>query len=159
MWSGSVASIPAGWVLCNGANGTPNLEGMFIVGAGGAYAPGNTGGAASNTPAITVAGHALTISEMPTHAHTDVGHTHTDAGHVHEQAFSGFGYTPGGNGGSSGDPGGGTLYATTSGQADIQMAAANIQSNGGGTTHSHTATSSAVPTLPPYYALAFIMKT
>jgi hypothetical protein len=34
MWSGSVASIPSGWVLCNGMNGTPNLQGVFVVGAG-----------------------------------------------------------------------------------------------------------------------------
>ncbi len=32
MWSGSAASIPVGWALCNGANGTPNLRGRFIVG-------------------------------------------------------------------------------------------------------------------------------
>lgn len=40
MWSGSIASIPAGWALCNGTvqNGsqTPDLRERFIVGAGGA---------------------------------------------------------------------------------------------------------------------------
>lgn len=33
MWSGSIASIPTGWVLCNGSNGTPDLRNRFIVGA------------------------------------------------------------------------------------------------------------------------------
>jgi len=31
MWSGTIASIPAGWSLCNGANGTPDLTDKFIV--------------------------------------------------------------------------------------------------------------------------------
>lgn len=31
MWSGTIASIPAGWALCNGANGTPDLTDKFIV--------------------------------------------------------------------------------------------------------------------------------
>ena len=34
MWSGSVGSIPSGWALCNGTNGTPNLSGKFVLGAG-----------------------------------------------------------------------------------------------------------------------------
>jgi len=33
IWSGTIASIPAGYVLCNGANGTPDLRDRFIVGA------------------------------------------------------------------------------------------------------------------------------
>ncbi len=31
MWSGTIASIPAGWSLCNGSNGTPDLTDKFIV--------------------------------------------------------------------------------------------------------------------------------
>jgi hypothetical protein len=49
MWSGTVASIPAGWALCNGTNGTPDLRDRFIVGAGNTYTPGNTGGAVNKT--------------------------------------------------------------------------------------------------------------
>ncbi|MFH1691503.1 MAG: hypothetical protein ABIC68_02895 [Candidatus Omnitrophota bacterium] len=32
-WSGTVADIPSGWILCNGANGTPDLRDRFIIGA------------------------------------------------------------------------------------------------------------------------------
>lgn len=32
-WSGTVASIPSGFALCNGSNGTPDLRDKFIVGA------------------------------------------------------------------------------------------------------------------------------
>ena len=44
MWSGSIASIPAGYYLCDGNNGTPDLRDSFVVGAGNSYAVGNTGG-------------------------------------------------------------------------------------------------------------------
>lgn len=31
MWSGSIASIPIGWSLCDGSNGTPDLTDKFII--------------------------------------------------------------------------------------------------------------------------------
>lgn len=43
LWSGSVASIPNGWALCNGQNGTPDLTDRFVMAAGGNYSPGQTG--------------------------------------------------------------------------------------------------------------------
>jgi hypothetical protein len=43
-WSGSVATIPASWTLCNGLNNTLNLMDRFVVGAGNGYAVGATGG-------------------------------------------------------------------------------------------------------------------
>lgn len=61
MWSGEVATIPQGWALCNGANGTPDLRDRFIVGAGSKYAVGNKGGADSVT---------LTVNQIPAHTHT-----------------------------------------------------------------------------------------
>jgi hypothetical protein len=33
LWSGSIATIPAGYALCNGSNGTPDLRDKFIIGA------------------------------------------------------------------------------------------------------------------------------
>ena len=48
MWSGSIASIPAGYVLCNGSNGTPNLLDSMVVAAGNTYAVGNNGGFTSS---------------------------------------------------------------------------------------------------------------
>jgi hypothetical protein len=60
-WWGEIGSLPEGYVLCDGTNGTPDLRGRFVVGAGGTYAPGATGGAA------TVA---LTEATMPGHVHT-----------------------------------------------------------------------------------------
>jgi microcystin-dependent protein len=74
VWSGSVASIPAGWVLCNGANGTPDLRDRFVVGAGTTYAVDATGGANTVTLATT---------EIPGHTHTVSGTTASDGSHTH----------------------------------------------------------------------------
>ena len=43
-WSGSVASIPTGFVLCDGSNNTPDLRDRFIIGAGNNYNVDATGG-------------------------------------------------------------------------------------------------------------------
>jgi hypothetical protein len=48
MWSGSISSIPSGYYICDGSNGTPNLKDSFVVGAGNTYAVGNTGGFTSS---------------------------------------------------------------------------------------------------------------
>jgi hypothetical protein len=74
LWSGSIGSIPAGYVLCNGSNGTPDLRDRFVVGAGNTYAVNATGGSAD----------AVLVSH--THAITDPGHVHTAP--VYEQAFA-----------------------------------------------------------------------
>lgn len=60
MWSGAISAIPAGWALCNGSNGTPDLRNRFIVGAGSSYSVGATGGSEMVT---------LTIAQMPSHNH------------------------------------------------------------------------------------------
>ena len=58
LWYGSIASIPSGWTLCNGANGTPNLQGKFVTGAApSVYTPGTTGGSASHNHDFTGDGH------------------------------------------------------------------------------------------------------
>ena len=61
MWHGSRASIPKGWAICNGKNGTPDLRNQFIVGAGESYSVNNTGGQARV---------AFTVAEMPRHSHS-----------------------------------------------------------------------------------------
>lgn len=61
LWSGSVASIPAGWALCNGSGGTPDLRNRFIVGAGDTYNPDASGGNVSHNHVLTMNAHSHTI--------------------------------------------------------------------------------------------------
>ena len=64
MWSGAISAIPSGWVLCNGANGTPDLRARFVIGAqadsGQTYDVGDTGGATNVT---------LATGNLPSHTH------------------------------------------------------------------------------------------
>jgi len=66
IWSGSVATIPTGWLLCNGSSSTPDLRNRFVVGAGSTYAVGATGGSADS----------IVVSHTHTATVTDPGHTH-----------------------------------------------------------------------------------
>ena len=65
LWSGAANAIPSGWLLCNGANGTPNLIDKFVLGAG------------TSTPAVgTTGGSKDAVVVSHTHAVTDPGHSH-----------------------------------------------------------------------------------
>lgn len=123
MWSGSIANIPSGWYLCDGSNGTPDLRGKFVLGAGGSYSVSATGGEET---------HTLTTSELAVHSHNIYADTSyyiqgaKDGGtQINPWASSGNGYTKGGN-----------VTAT--------------QNSGSGSAHNN---------MPPYMALAFIMKS
>ncbi|MCO4881567.1 hypothetical protein VOI32_14045 [Paraburkholderia caribensis] len=90
---------------------------------------------------ISVDSHALSVSEMPSHAHSDSGHSHADAGHVHNApsgtAFLVSGAVPIQGGGSAFYN---TAPNTAIGNANIQASAANIQNTGGGGGHTHSTT-------------------
>ncbi len=53
MWSGTLASVPSGWALCNGSSGTPDLREKFIYGWTNEVNPGGTGGSSSDTYSVT----------------------------------------------------------------------------------------------------------
>jgi microcystin-dependent protein len=74
MWSGAVGSIPTGWSLCDGTNGTPDLRNRFVVGAGSTYAVDATGGSDSVT---------LSEAQIPGHTHSVSGTTASDGAHTH----------------------------------------------------------------------------
>ena len=72
IWSGSVGSVPSGWVLCNGSNSTPDLRDKFVIGAGNSYAVAGTGGSKD----------AVVVSHTHTATVTDPGHVHTSANYL-----------------------------------------------------------------------------
>jgi len=104
LWSGSVGTIPTGWVICDGNNSTPDLRDRFIVGAGSTYAVAANGGSVNHNHAFTGDGHDHAINAG----------AHISAGAVYENK---------------------TASEAVTGTTD----------NGS--------------SLPPYYALAYIMKT
>jgi len=139
MWSGANNAIPSGWAICNGANGTPDLRDRFVVGSGSTYATGATGGASTVT---------LTSSQMPAHNHSATSvSTVTDPGHTHDYK----GQTGSSGSGVSSRDSVNTTLTTDSATTGITVSTStSIGNTGGGQAHENK---------PPYYALAYIMKT
>lgn len=135
LWSGAIVNIPSGWLLCNGSSGTPDLRDKFVVGAGSTYAVAATGGSAN----------AIIVS----HTHT-ANSSVTDPGHVHQWGVNEFAKNKINSGQTSSDGvnslGGDGL--TNSNTTGITVAT-TIDTAGSSATNAN---------LPPYYALAYIMK-
>lgn len=131
LWYGSIASIPAGWYLCDGSNGTPDLRNQFVVGAGSTYAVAATGGSAN---AIVV---------QHTHTATSVV---TDPGHNHSYTTSAL--AP--NNAAGAIPDYITISTANTANATTGISVATTVANAG--------VSGTNANLPPYYALAYIMK-
>lgn len=141
MWSGSIGSIPSGWYLCDGSNGTPNLTDRFVIGAGSTYAVNGTGGATSVT---------LVTANMPAHTHTATSVV-TDPSHSHGSTV-GSGFLS--NGGGEQLAGGNNLNfgrPTTTATASTGITVA--------TTNASVGSGSSFSIIPTYYALAFIQKS
>jgi len=147
MWSGTLASIPSGWALCDGGEHegviTPDLRDSFVYGVSNGEDPGATGGATA---------HSHSYSDLPQHTHTASCSETGEHSHEYEHKW----YTRQVDSG-----GGGTSYPlvlNTAGTFDTSSDGA----------HSHTITidsaGQASPvtddasSLPPYYRVAFIIK-
>jgi microcystin-dependent protein len=136
LWSGSIGSIPAGYVLCNGSNGTPDLRDRFVVGAGSTYSVDATGGSAN---AIVV-----------THTHTATSVV-TDPGHTHVVPLMNTNAPSNGSGNLTGANDTPTSYPVTSNSNTTGITVATTVASAG--------TSGTNANLPPYFALCYIMKT
>lgn len=144
VWYGDAGSVPNGWVVCNGSNGTPDLRNRFVVGAGGSYTQGTTGGSKNVTPScsFTSAGCTLTDAQLPAHTHSYNDYKN-----------------------STGNSGGG--YSSLSEVTDVsrtpsmKITDGSTTYTGSRTAHSHEnsyLTITQMDIRPPWKALLFIMK-
>ena len=139
MWYGTIATIPSGWYLCNGSNGTPDLRNKFIVGA---YQD------SSGTAYTTITG-----SNTQTGGSKDaivVSHTHTatvtDPGHLHTLPLDAWAAS------------GSSRWSGTAGAIGNTVSQTNTNTTGITVSNSTTGSSGTDANLVPYYALAYIMK-
>eukprot|EP01084_Bolivina_argentea_P174667 302547_1 len=131
MWSGSAINVPNAWRICDGNNGTPDLRNRFIIGASDDIKAQSTGGSKEHNHDITVNGHAITVQEMPSHTHE----TNYDIG-VQPPEIRGYSHSP---------------WTVMKNQREAWKQCS--KNTGGGQEHDHTALSSTVTNLPPYYSM------
>lgn len=134
MWSGTIATIPSGWYLCDGNNSTPDLRNKFVIAA-----DADSGGAAKSTvtgSATQSGGSKDAIVVSHTHSVTDPGHTHS-YNRDSLDLLDGGPFTRRSGTGADAN----TTSSSTTG--------ISIDSAGSSGTNAN---------LPPYYALAYIMK-
>lgn len=156
MWSGTLATIPDGWYLCDGSNSTPDLRDRFIYGASAGVDPGGTGGSLQHLhPVGTLANDAVTAG---TPAGTlDSVSAGTPAGTINDHTttvalLAGTGTT--------------LLTGPTTHTFTGSALAGHAHTFSGSAlgAHNHTITGSTAnnvsgDALPPYFKLAFIMKS
>ena len=186
LWSGLISTIPNGWHLCDGSNGTPDLRNKFIVGASvDVDSNSNTSITGSNTK---IGGNkdAIVVSHNHTqaaHTHSQAAHTHGDQGHEHSAWTDGQGnhahttqghvsnnkflYSGGGGVNGTGIPYSAGAWTSEAGHhahnVGIAAGYANLATatpaiHAATPTINNTGSSAANANLPPYFALAYIMK-
>jgi microcystin-dependent protein len=142
MWSGTIATIPSGWALCNGSNGTPDLRERFIIGASvdsGGQSVTTITGANTKTGG---AKDAIVVS----HSHS-ASSSVSDPGHVHTWNR----IVPGNTAVGVDTAGNFSNSATNTSSAVTGISVSTSVSSAG--------SSGTDANLVPYFALAYIMKT
>ena len=166
MYSGTQASIPANWAICDGNNGTPNLVNKFVIAAAtydntvtpptdGSDSGWRTAVEGTNEASGGEATKLLGTANLPSHTHTKGTLAVTGGDHNHQYrrlveltGNSENGY-PVGNTGSAGQS---HENANTDDSGDLTLTVSGNTGDQGGTM------GQAYDNLPPYYALAYIMK-
>lgn len=132
VWTGTLASIPSGWALCDGTGGTPDLRAYFVK-------------------SINVDGDLGLTGGTQGHGHSATAHNHTQASHSHGETYtSGVGVGTVGIGQLSG-----TAVIVLPGHTHTVSLASTIATNNSATLTVDTNSD----TRPPFYAVAFIQAT
>ena len=149
IWSGAENAVPAGWALCNGQTSsgrtTPNLQGRFVVGSTSWRGVGTTGGAETVT---------LSVAQLPAHNHVVSGSTAHGGEHTHpfRSFHANFEHKGSATEGSTKDDGDSTFTDNGAVQS------AGSHSHGINLTSTSTGSGQAIDKMPPFYALAYIMR-
>jgi len=145
IWSGAANAVPAGWALCDGTRNTPNLQGRFVIGASSGRGVGITGGAETVT---------LTVNQLPAHNHVVSGNTSDNGAHTHPfRAFhANLKHAGSATEGSTKDDSDGTFTD------DNAVLSAGAHSHSINLTSTSTGSGQAIDKMPPFYALAYIMR-
>lgn len=141
IWSGNFSSVPLGWSVCDGSNGTPNLRDRFIIGAGDSYSLNSTGG---------VNAVALTVENLPSHSH-GLGTLNAGSSGAHNHTYRRYSILRDRSSHSSSGVWRRTRGASTS--------SSGAHSHGSSGSTALTGNGEAHENRPPYYALFFIMAT
>ena len=129
IWAGTIANIPAGFVICDGNNSTPNLLSRFVQEVPTAITdPGGTGGATSQSVS---------------------SHRHNTSNHQHYKAAAGA------NVGTK--VGASTLATTISANGHTHPYGTYTDTDGAAWSGYNTA--SVTDGRPKFYAVAYLMKT
>lgn len=152
MWSGSPWNVPLGWALCNGGSGTPDLRDRFIVGAGGGYSTGQTGGATQVT---------LDANTLPSHSHGASGWVSASAST--STSFDGYNsYVDVGRGEEQARMAGCIGASCGAGWRSVAVRPlgvnVNVAMSGVGVAVGASGNSQPFDIRPPFYSVAFIMK-
>jgi len=170
MWSGLLANVPTGWVLCDGTGGTPDLRDRFIKGWTAGVDPGATGGATTHshgTGTYAASAHAgAAVEDHGSHTHTYtqvVNHTHalstilrsaTTGGATTKVALTSDTSSTADTASLTDNPGGGVATGTTAGPSATLTHTVTQPS-----AHTLSGSSEAVNHEPTYFQLAYIMKS
>ena len=163
-----------GWLICDGGSdgrggSVPDLRNRFVMCSSYSGDAGQTGGAASVTPTvsvqnatqggsiataatgITIQAHTLGVEQIPSHNHT-VGNSYL-IGKVSANGYSLFNNTPEGKENNLMMANTGGTQAHTHGRTDPGHSHTFT-----GAAHTHAATANAISTVPPYYKIAYCVK-
>lgn len=155
MWSGTIATIPSGWFLCDGTNSTPDLRNKFIIAAdaddAGVAKTTVTGTASQSggTKDGTLGSHSHTFSGSVDDKYISLIDGNTSAGYTDPITIN---YAAGGAVSedlTTGRDDGGNRGIRVTGDIDTNSISGTTNTQGSSLTNAN---------LPPYYALAFIMK-
>lgn len=172
MWSGSVAAVPSGWVICDGNNGTPDLSERFIVATvsnggvasptGGSSGPYTTGSSGSHTHSGSTGNTTLTTNHIPSHSHnmftaSTIGDQSPVVDATYKYVYRAADPVLSGQYKSVQNY---TLVGSNSGTPTVGQ----TSNTGSSASHNHTISSDGSHThtvdgTPRYYKLIFIMKT